>query len=95
MSDLLSIFEIFDVLWTCFWGGVLGPCGKMEYRKRAKKGVPFGTHVGPFASMVAVGFLLFFWMRHVLTFCSFRFNSGSNFGAFFGYLGTLEIGLKR
>ena len=64
-------------------------------RHRREKGVPFGAHFGPFASMVAVCFLLFFWMRHFLVFCSFKINLGSNLEAFLGYLGTLEMGLKR
>ena len=47
------------------------------------------------ASMVAVSFLSFFWVRQFLTFCSFGVHVRSNSGAFLGYLGTLKIGLKR
>ena len=58
-------------------------------------GAPFWHNFDTFASMEAVSFLFFFWVRRFLTFCRFRVNLGSNFGGFLGYLGTLEIGLKR
>ena len=51
--------------------------------------------IGVFDDILAIGFLLFLWVRYFLTFCGFRGNSGSNLGAFLGYLGTLEIGLKH
>ena len=48
-----------------------------------------------FCRLVGGGFFVVFWVRHFLTLYNFGVHSGSNLGAFLGYLGTLKIGLKR
>ena len=60
-----------------------------------EKVIQFGHHFSNFDDVLAVGFLSLFCLRNFLTFWSFRLHSGSNLGRFLGYLGTLEIGLKR
>ena len=43
---------------------------------------PFGPYFGTFDDLLAVCFLSLFWVRHFLTFCSFRFHLGPNLAAF-------------
>ena len=61
----------------------------------ATKLIKFRHKIGVFDDILAIGLLLFFWLRYFLTFYSFRVHLGSNLEAFLGYLGTLKIGLKR
>jgi len=50
---------------------------------------------GNFDDLLAACFLLFFWVPIFLTICSSGIHLGSNWRCFLGYLGPLEIGLKR
>ena len=56
---------------------------------------PIWHYFAAFDDFLAACFLLFFWVPIFLTICSSGVHLGSNWRCFLGYLGPLEIGLKR
>ena len=58
-------------------------------------GSPIWDYFAAFDDFLAACFLLFFWVPIFLTICSSGVHVGFNLWCFLGYLGPLEIGLKR
>ena len=91
-----SLFRPRDDSWP-IWGP-----GCKKLRKNYKlvelwwlPGCPIWDYFAAFDDFLAACFLLFFWVPIFLTICSSGVHLEFNLWCFLGYLGPLEIGLKR